>query len=239
MISLHDMDSRLEVMRNLESDRNSLTETQHQLIAAIYNRDAFVQQWLGQASQELLTARNSHDNAQAQLAKADRHNELVRLDAPEDSVVLSLARLSVGSVLKEGDPLVSLAPLNSPMQAEVFIDTRDIGFVRAGDPATIKFDAYQFVEHGTASGEVLWVSEGTFNTDPATGLNTDTAGRPVTPYYKARLGFTAVKLQNVPDSFRLIPGMTLTADIHVGTRSLFMYMVRGVVRGVGEAMREP
>jgi hypothetical protein len=33
--------------------------------------------------------------------------------------------------------------------------------------------------------------------------------------------------------------MTLTADIQVGTRSVFMYLVKGVVRGVGEAMREP
>jgi HlyD family secretion protein len=232
-------DTRLEILRNLEADRNSLIETQHQLAAAVDNRDAFIQQWLGQASQELLTARNARDNALAQLAKADRHNDLVRLEAPEDAVVLNLAKLSVGSVLKEGDPLITLAPLNSPMQAEVFIGARDVGFIRPGDPVSIKFDAYQFVEHGTASGTVLWISEGTFNTDPSTGMNVDPLGRPVPPYYKARIGFTSVKLQNVPDSFRLIPGMTLTGDVHVGTRSLFMYMVRGVVRGMDEAMREP
>ena len=39
--------------------------------------------------------------------------------------------------------------------------------------------------------------------------------------------------------FRLVPGMTLSADIHVGTRSLFMYLMRGVVRGLDESMREP
>jgi len=43
----------------------------------------------------------------------------------------------------------------------------------------------------------------------------------------------------VPDSFRLVPGMTLTADISVGSRSVFMYVLKGVIRSVNEAMREP
>ena len=48
-----------------------------------------------------------------------------------------------------------------------------------------------------------------------------------------------MNLQNVPDNFRLIPGMTLTADVHLGTRSLLMYLVRGMLKGLNEAMREP
>ena len=114
-------DQRVEVLRNLDFDRNGLSESEHQLASTIANRDAFVEQWAGQASQELVTARNSLDNAREQLTKADRHHDLVRLEAPEDVVVLKLAKLSVGSVLKEGDPLFSLAPLRSPVEAEVHI----------------------------------------------------------------------------------------------------------------------
>jgi hypothetical protein len=33
--------------------------------------------------------------------------------------------------------------------------------------------------------------------------------------------------------------MTLGADINVGSRSAFMYLVKGVIRGMREAMREP
>ena len=50
---------------------------------------------------------------------------------------------------------------------------------------------------------------------------------------------TNVDLHNVPGGFRLIPGMTLTADVHIGTRSVFMYITSGAMRGMGEAMREP
>jgi hemolysin D len=37
----------------------------------------------------------------------------------------------------------------------------------------------------------------------------------------------------------LIPGMTLTADVHIGTRSVMAYVIGGALRSVGEAMREP
>jgi hemolysin D len=224
-------DQRVEILRNLDSDRNGLVESEHQLAATIANRDAFTQQWAAQVSQELVTARNGLDNAREQLAKASRHQDLVRLEAPEEAVVLKLAKLSVGSVLKEGDPFIMLAPLTSPIEAEVHILARDVGFCRAGDKATLKFDPFHFVEHGTASGLVRWISEGAFTQDDN--------GSAVAPYYKARIALTKVDLKGVPDSFRLVPGMTLTADIQVGSRSVFMYMWRGVIRGVGEAMREP
>jgi hemolysin D len=224
-------DQRLEILRSLDFDRNGLAESEHQLASTVANRDAFVQQWTGQISQELVTARNALDTARQQFAKAAKHKDLVRLEAPEDAVVLKLAKLSVGSVLKEADPFITLAPLNSPVEAEVHISAREIGFVRAGDGATVKLDAFNFVEHGTASGLVRWISEGAFTQDDN--------GSPVEPFYKARIALTELKLKGVPAEFRLVPGMTLTADINVGSRSVFMYMLRGVIRGINEAMREP
>jgi HlyD family secretion protein len=224
-------DQHLEILRDVEFDHNSLIESEHQLDAAVSSRDAFVQQWLSQVSQELLTARNARDAALAQLAKAIKHQDLVQLQAPEDAVVLKLAKLSVGSVLKEGDPLINLAPLRSPVEAEVHIAARDVGFIRTGDTATVKLEAFNFVEHGMAQGTVRTISDGSFTLDDN--------GNAVDPYYKARIQFTSMNLKNVPRGFRLIPGMTLTADIQVGTRSVFMYLVEGLVRGVSEAMREP
>src|SRR5437870_6121540 len=171
-------DQRLEMLRSLDSDRNGLIESEHQLASTIANREAFVQQWSGQVSQELVTARNSLDNAREQLTKAARHQDLVRLDAPQDAVVLKLAKLSVGSVLKEADPFITLAPLRSPVEAEVHILARDVGFCRPGDKVTLKLDPFQFVEHGTASGTLRWISEGAFTQDEN--------GSPTDPYYKAR-----------------------------------------------------
>jgi hemolysin D len=249
------MDERVEMERLRQVDTGTEVETLHQLAAAISNRDAFIQQWLGQASQELITARSQRDPAAEQLAKAEKHHDLVQLDAPDDAVVLSMAKLSVGSVLQPADPFITLAMLDSPMEAEIYITPTDVGFVRPGDRVTIKLDAFNFIEHGTAEGEVLWISDGTFNAAPgmatvasigSNAANSSSAASSAAQgnsaglsYYKIRVHLTSVALHNVPANFRLIPGMTLTADIHLGTRSLMMYLVRGMMRGMSEAMREP
>ena len=136
-------DTRLEALRYMEFDHNSLLEAQHTLSSLIADRDAAVEQWNATVSQEIVTAQTSLDQAQAQLTKAIKHQDLVRLVAPEPSMVLSIARLSVGSVLKEGDPLLTLVPLRTPVEAEIQISSRDVGFVRAGDPCTLKIRRVQ------------------------------------------------------------------------------------------------
>lgn len=224
-------DARLEMMRTLEYDHNSLIEAQHTLASQTADRAAFVQQWSAQLSQDLVTARSNLDTAQASLEKALRHHDLVRLTAAEPSVVLTVAKLSVGSVLKEGDTLFTLMPADAPVQAEVRIASRDVGFVRVGDRCVLKIDAFNYMEHGTAEGKILWISDNAFTTDDN--------NQPVDAYYKARCSVDAMHFKDVPAKFRLIPGMTLQGDVNVGTRSVAMYLLGGFLRGFGEAMREP
>jgi HlyD family secretion protein len=95
----------------------------------------------------------------------------------------------------------------------------------------LKIDAFNFSEHGTVQAKVRWISEDSFTTD--------NNGSPAPPYYKARLAITSVDLINVPESFRLIPGMTLQADINVGTRSPGAYIFGSFVQFLRDSMREP
>jgi len=224
-------DQRVDMLRTLEYDHNSLVESQHTLASTMADRDAFIQQWSTQLSQDLATARSNLDVAQASLEKALRHHELVRWTAAEPSVVLTVATLSVGSVLKEGDTLFTVIPVNAPVEAEVRVASRDVGFIRAGDRCVLKIDAFNYMEHGTAEGSVRWISENAFTTDDN--------NQPVDAYYKVRCTIDAMHFVGVPAKFRLIPGMTLQADVNVGKRSVAMYLLSGFLRGFGESMREP
>ena len=224
-------DQRLELVRTLEFDHNSLIEAQHTLASLTADREAFIQQWSAQLSQDLVTARSNLDTARAQLDKAQRHQDLVRLTALEPSVVLTVAKLSVGSVLKEGDTLFTLMPVNSPLEAEFRIASRDVGFLRSGDRCVIKVDAFNYMEHGTAQGTVRWISDNAFTLDDD--------GRPVDAFYKSRCSVDEIHFIEVSAKFRLIPGMTLQVDVNVGSRSVAMYLLSGLIRGFSEAMREP
>jgi HlyD family secretion protein len=224
-------DQRFELLRSLEFSNNSLAESEQTLVSLTADRDAFVRQWSSQLSQELVVARNNLDVARADLEKATKRKDLVRLTASEPAVVLTVAKLSVGSVLKQGDTLFTLMPIGSAVEAEVYISARDIGFVRKGDACTMKIGAFNYMEHGVANGAVLWTSDNAFTTDDD--------GKPVPAYYKARCSVDAAQFRNMPEKFRLIPGMTVQAELKVGTRSVAMYVLGGLLSGFGESMREP
>ena len=224
-------DTRLELMRTLDNTHNGLLEAQHQLDSVKADKNAFIQQWNAALSQDLVTTRNSLDTARSNYDKAIKHQDLVRLTATEPSVVLTIAKLSVGSVLKQGDPFLTLMPSNSPLEAEIKIASRDIGFVRAGDHCVMHIDAFNSAEHGTAEGTLKWVSDGAFTTSDE--------GQAVEAYYRARCSVDASRLIEVPANFRLIPGMTLVGDVNVGKRSVAMYLLGGMLRGFSSSMREP
>jgi HlyD family secretion protein len=128
--------------------------------------------------------------------------------------------------------------MRSPLEAELHVAARDIGFIRVGDETTVKLDPFNFIEHGTAEGKVRSISEGAFTTDD-NGLPTDNNGQPITPYYKVRVALDPLKLRDVPEGFRLVPGMTLGGDIHAGTHSVFFALMSGVIGGLKDSMREP
>ena len=224
-------DNRLEILRNLEAGHNSLIEAQHTLESLKADREAFIQLWSSTLSIELVKARNDRDVAESQLEKASKRRELVRLVAPDEGFVLTMAKLSTGSVLKPGDEFITIMPANATVEAELRVASREIGFLRPGDRCVLKVDAFDFTAHGTAEGNVLWISDGAFTLDDN--------NQPVEPFYKVRCGIDAMNFMNVPAHFRLVPGMTLTADIKVGTRSVAMYLLGGILRGLYELMREP
>lgn len=228
---LTSQDARVDLLRSLEYDHNSLIEAQHTLDSQKADREAYMQQWSAQLSQDLVTARNNLETAEASLEKAARHHELVRVSANEPSVVLTIAKVSVGSVLKEGDTLFTLMPASTPIEAEIRVSSRDVGFVRSGDRCVLKIEAFNYMEHGTAEGAVQWISDNAFTTDDN--------NQPVDAYYIARCSVDAMHFVNVPAKFRLIPGMTLQADVNVGKRSAAMYLLSGFLRQFGESMREP
>jgi HlyD family secretion protein len=226
-------DNKVEMQRQVENLTNSLKEAEAQLNTYKANRDAFIQQWRATDSQDIVTAQNNRDQAAASLKKAIVHQDVVKLVAADDSIILTVAKLSVGSVLQPGDKFITAMPVNEPIEADIDVASRDVGFVRVGDPVTLKIDAFNYSEHGTAEGKVRWISEGAFWTDENTGQPTAEA------YYKMGVSIDRMKFHNVPANFRLMPGMTLHGDIKVGRRSVASYLLNAGQRGWGESMREP
>ena len=223
--------AKVETQRQADFSRNSRIEAEHTLASTQADRKNFEEQFNSTVSQDLLTARNTLEGALPQLEAALAHQNAVRWTAPDDAIVLSVApNMSVGSVVSQGTTVISLMLLRNPVESLVQVTTDQVGFIRAGDHVDLKVDAFPSQEFGTLEGTVKWVGD---------NANTQLNGQPVTPYYNVAVSIERNKLVNVPPTATLLPGMTVVADIKVGTHSLWDYMMGGLMRGVGQSMREP
>ena len=146
-------------------------------------------------------------DAREQLNKAQLAPQLVELRAERDATVLTVAKVSVGSVLQSGQQFITLVPADAPLEVEANISGRDDGFVHVGDPVAIKFDTFPFIQYGMAYGTV--------RIDQRRQLHR--AGRPAQsdrrgaaaarnssePFYRARIAIDRVELHDTPRGFRL------------------------------------
>lgn len=232
----------LEAKRQLSSSQrdserlvNTLSEIGHKLAATVAQRAALLEEWRSRDSQELMTAQREWIKWTEMVAKHDRMLKLARLYAPVDAVVLEIAPRSVDSIIRPAEALLTLVAVDVPLQAEVNIPTRDIGYLRKGDRARIKLEALSFQRHGTLEGEVVTLSEDIFEEE--------VVGRKQ-PVYRARVSLPdqvdlPKLLQDIPRDFRLIPGMSVTVEIKVGTRSLLSYFFYPILRTLDAGLREP
>jgi hemolysin D len=223
---------RLQVERDLQLTVNARLELEQEAVRLRADMEAYLAGFRQKLGEDLVETRRERDRAEKQLEKATRRKALAVLTAPADAIVLNVAQRSVGSVLKEAEPLYTLVPLDSPLEAEALVEGRDVGHLAAGAFSRLKLDAWPFQKHGTLAGQVRTVSSDSFNSDG----NKEASQH---AYYKTRVQLTSTELRNVSPDFRLIPGMAVTAEIKAGERSVLSYLLYPVLRGLDESIREP
>jgi HlyD family secretion protein len=232
---------RLRAERDQNEAADRLKEMQHMMQAKRAERQAFIDQWRGAVLEEIDRVRSEASRTKEALAKAERMHDLVAVIAPEDGVVLDMARRSVGSVLREAEPLMTLMPSSAKLIAEVLVSSSDVGYPKAGDEVVVKVDAFPYQRHGTLKGRLLSIGEESFSSngaasDAGMGAGPRVAGA---AYHRARIELTDTRLDNLPRGARLIAGMTLSGEIKVGTRSVLSYFLEPITRGLDESIREP
>jgi len=230
-------DARLDVESDLTAVRGRADEAAHSFAKLRADRQAFIEDFRRAAMEQLVELRGQRDMADEELKKMKLRRNMVALTAPADAVVLDLAQRSIGSVVREAEPIVTLVPINVPLEAEVSINTRDIGRVAVGKEARIKLDAYPFQKYGTASGNVRTISEDTFLTGQQD--QTTTPSQSAAPFFKARVLLADTRLNASDVPVRLLPGMTVSTEIKVGKRTVISYFLYPLLRGLDNAIREP
>jgi hemolysin D len=236
-------DSRLEIERNLSTVVQTGESAKADLNAMIAERDGFVENWRTQTAQMLSEQSRKLSEVQDSFTKALLRRQLAVLRADRDAIVLTVAKVSEGSVLQQAEQLIALVPADAPLEIESNIIGRDSGFVHAGDPVAIKFDTFPFSQYGTALGTVRVISPDSFTAaDQQVGRTVGAvpvANGSTEPFYRSRITIDRVDLHDVPEGFHIAPGMPVTTDIRVGKLTVLGYLTGRILSGLSEGMREP
>ena len=174
--------------------------------------------------------------------KLEHRQGLLELKAPQEGLVKDLATHTLGSVVAAGTVLMTLVPSHEPLQAEVWITHQDAGLVEEGQRAKLKFAAYPFQRYGMIEGSVLHVSPDASELPQAANLERRRSElehvMPPTGY-RTLVQFDGLFLKHTGRSYRLTPGMQVSAEVHLGTRTVLEYLLAPVSKTVQEAGREP
>jgi len=184
--------------------------------------------WRRSLLDELAPVRLELARLDENIAKASLRAAMTRLEAPRDAVVLEVARRAPGSLLPEAEPVAVLVPLDVPLLAEVGLRSADVGRLAPGHAAKLKIDAFPWRRHGALAAELRDVSRESFSPGGQAGGAMLHRGRVALPPGAA-----------FADGSQPLPGMTLTAEVTVGSRSVLGFFLEPLLRGLSESLREP
>jgi len=174
----------------------------------------------------------------------------LELKAPQAGIVKDLGTHTLGTVVSPGTILLTLVPDKEPLVAEVQLKNDDVGFILEGQAAKIKLMAYPFQKYGMLEATVNHIGPDAQDAGAAQNAPTSnpqsggtgksgTMGAPASSAnYKALVTPNVQALVSQGQNFKLLPGMQVVAEIHLGRRTVLEYLLSPVKQTLQTSGRE-
>ena len=161
------------------------------------------------------------------LSKASDQVRRTEVLSPIRGVVKNLANNTVGGVVRAGDPIMEIVPVNEKLVIEAKLSPVDVGFVKEQMKADVKISTYEFIRYGGLEGTVTQVAADA-NQDQQSGDH----------YFRVIVETDKSYLLSEGKKLPISSGMQAEVDIHIGTKSVFQYLIQPVLKLKHEAFRE-
>lgn len=230
--------SRERIEKEQDNEAQAYVVAREQANMALFERRIaqLKSEYVRQLQTERADVAQRLDKLRPELAKQEHRHSLLELRAPQESRVKDLATHTSGAVVQPGTILMTLVPASESLIGEVWLSNEDVGFVRTGQAAKLKFAAFQFQKYGMLDALVEQVAADATTPEPGTA----STGAPQAAAMAYR---TAVALKHqmlVADGarYRLAPGMQISAEIKLGERTVLEYLFSPIQKAFHEAGRE-
>ncbi len=163
---------------------------------------------------------------------ADKKITLERTDiyAPIDSIVKNILITTKGARVRPGDVIMELVPFGDQLIVEAKLEPADISFIKKGQKAAVKLDAYDYTIYGIFDGEVIYISPDALKEKTSEGEKS---------YFTVRIKLDNTELvSKTGKKIEVTPGMTTNVDIITGNRTVFEYIAKPIIKTVSEAFHE-
>lgn len=191
------------IRAELEEYRSRRADTLNQL-----RRDALSE--MGLARSELAEVEESVERLRARV-------ERLVVRAPNRGLVQDIKVFTVGQVLQPGSPLMQIVPTQAPLEAEIRIQPRDIGFVRVNQLVNMRVSSFDYARYGFATGHLKRISA------------SSVTGEDGKPFYRAWVLFDAPYVGGKSGRNPLQAGMGLEAEIVTGEKTVLNYLSKPVI----------
>jgi hemolysin D len=252
-INLYDAKEELEKSQSaLASDQGQLIETDAALKELQSEQVKTESQFVADNENKLADAARKADEAREALAKAQARLTRTRLVAPIDGVVQQLAVTTVGQVVTTGQQLMVIAPTSGPLLVEALVANLDIGFIKPGQEAAVKVDAFPFTRFGVLHGRVERIASEAVDEQDAkralanaaasansAGLAPPSApGQPESFVFPVTVALDESAMRIGGGTIPLTPGMTVSVEIKTDSRRVIDYLLSPLARVSSEALKE-
>ncbi len=172
------------------------------------------------------------DLAQLEEQQAGRQDVLARtvIKSPVHGLVKNIRSNTLGGVVGPGAPIMEIVPLGEHTLIEARVKPGEIGFLQVGQVAKVKLTAYDSTIYGALDGRIDSISPDAIG-DPDRGGTADPT------YYRVMLRVDANTLHEKGKSLPVLPGMTGSAEVRIGERSVLNFLLRPMLKSK-EAFRE-
>ena len=168
-------------------------------------------------------------NEQIRTPRAQQLSDTV-LKAPVSGIVKNVRITTQGGVLRAGEELLQIVPLDDVLIVETRIRPSDIALLKPGLKASIRFDPFDYTVYGSVSGKVSYVSADTIKEEGKTGELT---------YYRVHVSTSAKPVKTTTGrTLDILPGMTAQVDIRTGDRTVLEYLLKPLRKTLAESFGE-
>lgn len=190
-------------------------------------RQVRLQEFQQQVGESLRQTQTEVADAEERLSALIDKVKRTEVLAPVSGTVVGLQVHTLGGVIRSGDPLLDIVPTDVGFIVEAKVADHDVDHLYIGQPAEIRFSAFNQRLSNVIDGEVIHVSANSFE-DEATRAR----------YYKVRLRVTSSGEENMTESMKLLAGMPAEVMLRTGERSFSSYIAKPLTDMLARAIRE-